>query len=256
MIKRTSSTNVAAKALAALAAMCLALAACSGAADSDAEAADEEALGETDLPAIPIVGPERRILAFGDSLFAGYGFDDPDTDSYPAKLEAALRAKGINAAVTNAGVSGDTSAAGRQRLEFVLDAMDEAPDLFILELGGNDLLRGLSPEETRTNIAAMLDVLGDRSIPVLIMGMRAPPNYGPEYQADFDAIYGDIAQQYETPLIPFWLESVYDKPALFQDDRIHPTIEGIEVLVGATVDQVAQALPETNDAAEEAAEAS
>ncbi|MEM6493762.1 MAG: GDSL-type esterase/lipase family protein, partial [Pseudomonadota bacterium] len=88
---------------------------------------------------IPVMGEEVGILAFGDSLFAGYGFENPEADSYPAKLEAALRARGVNARIVNAGVSGDTSAAGRERLPFVLDAQSEAPDLFILELGGNDL---------------------------------------------------------------------------------------------------------------------
>ncbi|MEM6857804.1 MAG: arylesterase, partial [Pseudomonadota bacterium] len=149
--------------------------------------------GDAALDPIPIMGEEVRILAFGDSLFAGYGLEDKDGDSYPAKLEAALRAKGVNARISNAGVSGDTSAAGLQRLGFVLEAQDQAPDLFILELGGNDLLRGLSPAETRENFAAMLDELTQREIPVLIMGMRAPPNYGPEYQQAFDALYGDLA---------------------------------------------------------------
>ncbi len=189
------------------------------------------------------MGEERRILAFGDSLFAGYGFSEPGQDSYPAKLESALRARGINARVINAGVSGDTSAAGLGRLKFTLDALEETPDLFVLELGGNDLLRGLSPDQTRANFRAMLDELKARGIPVLIMGMRAPPNYGPEYQADFDALYGDVAREYGAALIPFWLEDIYRNPLLFQDDRIHPTVEGVEELVGSTVEDVAAALP-------------
>ncbi|MEL7320297.1 MAG: GDSL-type esterase/lipase family protein, partial [Pseudomonadota bacterium] len=127
---------------------------------------------------------------------------------------------------------------------FVLEAETEKPDLFILELGGNDLLRGLSPDETRENFKAMLDTLEEQGIPVLLMGMRAPPNYGPEYQQAFDALYGELAQEYDTALIPFWLEDIYQNPQLFQDDRIHPTVEGIEELVGSTVDQVASALPE------------
>ena len=215
--------------------------------DASEAAVAQSAVEDVDFDPIPIMGPEVRILAFGDSLFAGYGFKEPDVDSYPAKLEAALRARGVNARVSNAGVSGDTSAAGRQRLEFVLEAEESKPDLFILELGGNDLLRGLSPDQTRDNFTAMLDTLKAQDIPVLIMGMRAPPNYGPEYQQAFDALYGDLAQEYSAELIPIWLEEIYQDPQLFQDDRIHPTVEGVEELVGATVDQVAAALPEEEE---------
>ena len=192
----------------------------------------------------PVTGPERRILAFGDSLFAGYGLGEGE--SYPAQLEAALRGQGINARVTNAGVSGDTSAAARQRLEFVLDGLGEAPDLAIVEFGGNDLLRGISPAETRENLSAILAELQQRNIPVLLMGMRAPPNLGAEYVAEFDAIYPDLAERYGARLVPFFLESVYDQPALIQPDRVHPTAEGIEAIVAATTDEVAEALPEAD----------
>ncbi|GMN03990.1 arylesterase [Erythrobacter sp. MTPC3] len=245
MQERTwSKTKIFAAALAAMA-MPVALAGCSENADSAAPVPSDRAAARDDagLPAIPVMGPQVNILAFGNSLFAGYGVDK--ADSYPAKLEAALRAKGINAAMVNAGVSGDTTSAGLQRLEFTLDAQEEKPDFFILELGGNDLLRGLSPAETKANLAAMLDELSARDIPVLLMGMRAPPNYGPEYQANFDALYGELAAQYDAELIPFWLEEIYQDPSLFQSDRIHPTEEGIEQLVAATVDDVAQALPAT-----------
>ncbi len=224
-------------------AFALLLAGCGDDAASDAARAPEIAEdGAAALPAIPVMGPQRRIIAFGDSLFAGYGLDP--AQSYPARLEAALRTKGVNAAITNAGISGDTTAAGLQRLAFTLDAQTEKPDLFILELGGNDLLRGLSPAETKANLAKMLDELKARDIPVLLMGMRSPPNYGPEYQAEFDALYRDLAKQYDADLIPFWLEDIYREPELFQSDRIHPTAEGIERLVGATLGEVEGALPE------------
>jgi acyl-CoA thioesterase I len=222
-------------------ALALALAACSGEAEEGARAPEAGAAAEAELPAIPVMGPERRILAFGDSLFAGYGLKDGE--SYPARLEAALRNKGVNAAITNAGVSGDTSAAGLQRLKFTLDAQPEEPDLFILELGGNDLLRGISPDQTKANIGAMLAELKARGIPVLLMGMRAPPNYGPEYQAQFDGLYRDLAKQHGAALIPFWLEDIYREPDLFQSDNIHPTAEGIERLVAATLGEVEGALP-------------
>lgn len=223
-------------------ALSLALAACSGEADEAANAPEVAADGEPALPVIPVMGPERKIIAFGDSLFAGYGLDP--RDAYPEKLEAALRAKGINADVINAGVSGDTTAAGLNRIGFTLASQKDAPPaLFILELGGNDLLRGLSPEETRANLGKMLAMLKEQKVPVLLMGMRAPPNYGPEFQAQFDAIYRDLAKEYGAALIPFWLEDIYREPALFQQDKIHPTAEGIERLVGSTIGEVEEALP-------------
>jgi acyl-CoA thioesterase-1 len=220
----------------------LALAACNRAADeappSSGGVAED---GDPVLPAIPVMGPERSIIAFGDSLFAGYGLDPQD--SYPAKLERALRARGINADVINAGVSGDTTAAGLQRLEFTLAAHKTQPALFILELGGNDLLRGLSPEETRANLGKMLAILKREKVPVLLMGMRAPPNVGPDFRAKFDAIYPDLAREYGAQLIPFWLDEIYREPALFQSDRIHPTAEGAARLVASTLEEVEGALP-------------
>jgi acyl-CoA thioesterase-1 len=146
--------------------------------------------------------------------------------------------------VIDAGVSGDTSAAGLQRVEFVLGAQQAQPDLAIVELGGNDLLRGISPAETRENLAAILAELQERGIPVLLMGMRAPPNLGAAYVAEFDSIYPELAERFGAKLVPFLLEPVYDKPELIQSDRIHPTAEGIEAMVAATVDDVERALPE------------
>lgn len=228
--------------------MSLALAACGS------EAPVEQNQGRNEGPSssgslvnaeVPIMGPEKNILAFGDSLFAGYNVDPKD--SYPSKLQNALRAKGINAQVSNAGVSGDTSAAGLQRFEFTLNGQEQTPDLLILELGGNDLLRQISPDQTRANLAAMIEAAQQRGMDVLLMGMRAPPNYGPEYQADFDSIYPELAAQYGIALIPFWVEPVAARPDLIQQDRIHPTADGIEVLVESTLDKVAAAIPEDDD---------
>ncbi len=188
-----------------------------------------------------VSGPERRILAFGDSLFAGLGVGIEN--SYPAQLEAALRKEGINAWIANAGTSGDTTAAGLQRLAFTLDAQKPKPHLVLLELGANDMLRALKPAETRRNLVAILDELAKRNIPVVLMGMRAPPNYGPEYQRDFDAIYADLGKREGVTLVPFWLESIYQRPELFQADHLHPTTEGLGMLVEATKDAVAAALP-------------
>jgi len=219
----------------------LSLAACGGGAEDAVVPAEaqEQAVAAAEQE---VAGPERRILAFGDSLFAGYGLDEQQ--GYPEQLEDTLRARGRNARVIDAGVSGDTSAAGRQRLAFTLDAQDTPPDLVILELGGNDMLRGIQPDQTRANFAAMLEELRARQIPVLLMGMRAPPNYGTEYQQQFDALYADLAQEYGTALVPFWLESIYQDPALFLDDRIHPTAAGIAALVEDTVDDVERVLPQ------------
>ena len=219
----------------------LRLAACG--AQGEEAVAEQEPAGETAAPAdIAVEGEERRILAFGNSLFAGYNL--AEHEGYPERLERALRQAGINARVVDAAVSGDTSAAGRQRLGFVLDQQAAKPDLVLLELGGNDMLRGLDPSDTRANFEAMLEELQGRDIPVLLMGMRAPPNYGPDYQQRFDALYGELAREYGADLVPFWLESIYETPALFQSDRIHPTAEGIDVLVTNTLDEVQGALPE------------
>ncbi len=216
----------------------LALAACGNGETSE----PQENLLETVQQELEVAGPERRILAFGDSLFAGYRVGE--RESYPAQLEAALRGQGHNVRVINAGISGDTSAAGLQRIEFVLDSLPAPPDLAIVELGGNDLLRGISPAETRENLRAILAELQERRIPVLLMGMRAPPNLGELFVRDFDRLYPELAQRYGAALVPFFLEPVWDKPELIQQDRVHPTAEGIEAIVAATIDDVATALPD------------
>lgn len=212
-----------------------------GSVEDVAEAPEAMSEDVAAAPDIVVDGPERRILAFGDSLFAGYGLEEQQ--GYPEQLEDAMRGRGINARVIDAGVSGDTSAAGRQRLAFTLDAQRVKPDLVILELGGNDMLRGIQPEQTRANFEAMLEELRGREIPVLLMGMRSPPNYGEEYQQQFDSLYGELAREYDVALVPFWLESIYEDQSLFLDDRIHPTAEGITELVEDTVDDVEAALP-------------
>lgn len=190
-----------------------------------------------------IAGAQVNILAFGDSLFAGYGLASP-AQSYPAQLEQALRTEGRNVRIVNAGVSGDTTAAGRQRLAFTLDSQGAKPDLVLLELGGNDLLRGLPPEQTRANLDAMLAELKKRQIPVVLMGLQAPPNYGSTFLQQFDAIYPDLAKTYGATLVPFVTAQVFTNPKLIQPDRVHPTAEGVAVLVKATGDAVAEALPE------------
>ena len=193
---------------------------------------------------IPVVGEERRILALGDSLFAGYGLKPGE--GYPERLEAALRAKGVNARIANAGVSGDTTAGGLQRLAFTLDNQPRKPDLVIISLGGNDMLRGLPAAETRANLDAILTELGKRQTPTLLLGMLAAPNLGKDYARQFNAIYPALAQKHHAALVPFFLQAVIDKPELRQADRIHPTKQGVEELVAATAVDVAKSLPSRN----------
>lgn len=214
----------------------LSLGACGG----EAAPAPAETTGSA-MPDLPVMGEPVTILALGDSLFAGYGVDPGQ--SYPARLESALRARGINAQVVNAGVSGDTTAAGLERLDFVLKGMKAPPALVVISLGGNDMLRGLPPEQTRKNLDEMLTRLDQRKVPVLLMGMLSAPNWGADHAKAFNAIYPDLAKKHGDGLVPFFLQAVIDKPQLIQADRIHPTAEGIEAMVGATVEDVAKALP-------------
>lgn len=204
--------------------------------------ATASASSAADAPAaLPVVGEERRIVALGDSLFAGYGLDP--SQSYPVRIEGALRARGINAKMTNAGVSGDTTAGGLQRVDFVIDSMDKPPQLVLISLGGNDMLRGLPPEETRKNLAAILGKLKARGIPVVLMGMLAPPNLGADYAAKFNPIYPALAKEYGARLVPFFLQPVVGRTDLIQADRIHPNDAGVTLLVTETIDQIAGALP-------------
>ena len=189
----------------------------------------------------PPAGPERLIVAFGDSLYAGYGLKPGE--SWPAGIEKALWARGINAKDVNAGVSGDTTAAARARLAFVLDAQPRTPDLVAVGLGGNDMLRGLAPAEARVNIDAILTELDRRKIPALVTGMLAAPNLGAEYARDFNAIFPAMAQKHGAALVPFFLLPVLGKPELIQPDHVHPTAKGIALIVADTVDDVEKALP-------------
>jgi acyl-CoA thioesterase-1 len=188
-------------------------------------------------------GAEVRIVALGDSLLAGYGLEPGQ--SYPARLEAGLRGRGINATIMNAGVSGDTTAGGLQRLDFTLNSQVSPPALVVISLGGNDMLRGLSPEETRANLDAILTRLGERKIRTVLLGMLAAPNLGADYRARFDPIYPALARKHDAVLVPFFLQPLIDKPQLIQADKIHPTAQGIDLLVADTLDAVAGALPKS-----------
>ena len=183
---------------------------------------------------------EKLVLAFGDSLYAGPGLDSGET--FPVRLQAALAGRGIKARVHNGGVSGDTTAAGRQRLAFTLDGMPRIPDLVLVGLGGNDMLRGLDPQVSRDNLDAILAELKRRGIPTMLTGMMAAPNLGRDYGARFNAIYPDLARKYDVPLYPFFLQDVVSRPELMQADRLHPRAAGVAIVVDRVTPMVAEAL--------------
>lgn len=213
------------------------LAACSGEPAMDNAAAPVAAApdnGSTEA------ADTRLVLAFGDSLYAGYGV--LQQQSFPSVLERTLKEQGIAATVRNAGVSGDTTQAGAQRLAFTLDGLPLKPDLVVLGLGGNDMLRGLDPAETDRNLRTMLDELKRRDIPVLLTGMVAAPNMGPDYQRRFDAIYPALAKDYDAPLYPFFLDGVIGDRALMLEDSVHPNPDGIERVTARVAPLVADAL--------------
>lgn len=182
----------------------------------------------------------KLVVAFGDSLYAGYNLGS--NDGFAPVLEKALTAQGIKASVFNAGVSGDTSAAGRDRLAFTLDGLPRKPDLVIVGLGGNDVLRGLDPAQTRANLDAILAELKKRGIPAVLTGMLAPPNMGADYAASFNSIFPDLSAKYEAPLYPFFLEGTLGNRALMLPDGIHPNEKGVQTIVGRVAPLIGKAL--------------
>lgn len=177
-------------------------------------------------PALPAAAEPVRLMAFGDSLTHGYGL--PSGETFPEQLEAVLRADGLDVVVLNAGNSGDTTAGGLARLDW---ALADDPDAVVLELGANDGLRGLDPEATYDNLDAIMAKFTEAGLPVLIAGMLAPPNLGREYGETFNAVYPRLAEKYDAPLYPFFLEGVAMQRALNQGDGIHPNAEGVAEIV-------------------------
>ncbi|HEV2747430.1 MAG TPA: arylesterase [Allosphingosinicella sp.] len=190
--------------------------------------------------AAPAAAQDIRILAFGDSLTAGYGL--PRGQGFAPQLEDALRRNGIRAFVTDAGVSGDTAAAGRARLRWTLDGLDKKPDLAIVALGGNDMLRGLPPRRTRADLEAIVAELRRREIRVLIAGMIAAPNLGANYGAEFNRIFPELAQKYGAALYPFFLANVAGIRGLNLPDGVHPNFQGIKRMVSGIVPEVLKAI--------------
>jgi acyl-CoA thioesterase-1 len=174
-----------------------------------------------------------KMVALGDSLTAGYGL--PDKDGFVPQLQAALSAKGVAAEVQNAGVSGDTASDGLARLDW---SVPDGTEAVILELGANDMLRGINPDVTRKALDAILSRLTQRHIAVLLCGMRAAPNLGPDYVQEFERIYPDLAAKYGVPLYPFFLDGVAADPKLTQHDGLHPNAAGVGIIVGRILPKV------------------
>jgi acyl-CoA thioesterase I len=184
------------------------------------------------LPLEAAAGDDRpRIVAFGDSLTAGWGV--AAEESYPAQLQRRLDDQGFRYRVINGGVSGDTSAGGVRRIDW---ALKSRPAMVILELGANDGLRGLNPQETKANLERIIRRCQDASVTVILAGMKLPPNYGIDYTNGFEAIYPALAKQYRLTLIPFFLDGVAGSASLNQDDGIHPTSEGYRIIAEKVMD--------------------
>lgn len=200
----------------------------------------EHGSGGQAAPPQPGTG-DVHILALGDSLTAGFGL--PRQQGFVPQLQAYLRRQGVRAHVTNAGVSGDTAAQGRQRLGWTLDGMADKPQLAIVALGANDMLRGLDPAQTKAELEAILTELTRRDIRVLLSGMVASPNLGEDYARRFNAIYPDLAARHSALLHPFFLDGVAGDRTLNQPDGLHPNFAGVRKMVIGIAPKVVEALP-------------
>jgi acyl-CoA thioesterase-1 len=194
------------------------------------------------LLALPVAAAPRAplIWAFGDSLTAGYGLPPPQ--GFPAQLQAELRRQGVVATVRNGGVAGDTAAQGRARLRWGLRGLKVVPDLVIVELGANDMLRGLPVAQAQANLDRILTELRARKIPVLLAGMRAAPNMGSDYARAFEGMYPALARKHGVALYPFFLDGVAGQRALFQADGLHPNPRGVAIIVRRIAPAVRRAL--------------
>jgi acyl-CoA thioesterase-1 len=178
------------------------------------------------MTAAPALAQPIKAVVLGDSLSAGLGLSA--ADAFPAKLQKALKDKGVDVEITNAGVSGDTASGGRDRLDW---SVPQGTEAVIVELGANDALRGTDPAITRSALSDIVSRLKARGVAVLLLGMLAPPNYGSDYAAWFNTIYPDLSKSFGVPLYPFFLDGVAADPKLNQADGIHPTAEGVDIIV-------------------------
>lgn len=195
----------------------------------------------TSLLSAPVAAQEREVqlVGFGDSLMAGYQL--APNESYTAQLEKALKEKGHNVVVANAGVSGDTTSAGLSRVDW---SVPDGTDGVILELGANDALRGIPPEQTEKNLDAIITRLKDRGIPVLLAGMIAPPNMGSQYSNRYDGIYSRLAEKHGVPLYPFFLDGVVAVSGTQLEDGMHPNARGVGIMVERSLPAVERFLGE------------
>lgn len=191
--------------------------------------------GAAAAPAARAASEPIRIVAFGDSLTAGYGLRN--NQAFPAQLQKALRERGYDVEVANAGVSGDTTADAVERVAW---AVPDGTDAVIVEFGGNDALRGFEPKKTRANLEKIVGALKERGIPVLLAGIRSPANWGEHYSEEFDAIFPDVAREHDLVFYPFFLEGVIFDPKLNLDDGLHPTGKGVAEIVKRIVPSVEQ----------------
>ncbi|WP_022728446.1 arylesterase [Fodinicurvata sediminis] len=193
------------------------------------------------LFAMPALAEDRlKLMAYGDSLVHGYGLSDGET--FPDQLETALQEKGYQADVLNAGNSGDTSRAGLSRVDW---ALADNPDAVILVLGANDALRGLEPDAMEENLSELIDRFRQEDLPILLAGMMAPRNMGPNYTEEFDAVFPRLAEKHDVLFYPFFLKDVAAERDLNQDDGIHPNAEGVSVIVENILPKVEELIEET-----------
>jgi acyl-CoA thioesterase-1 len=188
---------------------------------------------------LPTQAAPKTLMLYGDSLMAGYGL--PEQDAFAAQLKKSLEADGYEVEIVNASVSGDTSAAALARIDW---SLSERPDAVLLGLGGNDMLRGLSPAQMSENLRAILMRLRNQQIPVLLLGMRASPSLGEDYVEEFDNAFPTLAAEFGVPLYPFFLEGVALDSALNQPDGIHPNERGVKTMVRGVLPSVKQLLDE------------
>ncbi len=186
---------------------------------------------------VPANAAPKSLMLYGDSLMAGLGL--PSDDAFAAQLRNALQKDGYEVTIVNASVSGDTSGAALARLDWTLA---ETPDAVLLGLGGNDMLRGLSPQSMQENLRSILTRLENQDVPVLLLGMRASPSLGDDYVTAFDAVFPRLAAEFNVPFYPFFLEGVALDPSLNQPDRIHPNAQGVKRMVAGVLPMVEKLL--------------
>lgn len=187
----------------------------------------------------PAFAQTKRIVALGDSLTAGYGLQAGE--DFATRLQESLIREGLSVKIDNAGVSGDTTAGGLSRIDWAIEG-EPKPDLVLVALGANDMLRGIDPAVTKDNLSKILDKLKEKNIPAFLIGMRSPTNMGPFFQSKFDKIFKELAKEYDVPLYPFFLDGVAMKADLNLQDGMHPNAKGIDVIVEKITPSVAKTL--------------